>query len=104
MKIVTEILYEDLPESFRELAELIGMDAVLRISAQFGGEKLHIYQIASLARAARDRAIIAEYKSGSGYMELARKYSVTTTRIRQIISKSDAKRIDNGNQKQLTLF
>ncbi len=104
MGIDFDIRIEDLPENFQALAGLIGMDAVLLLSAQFGGERIHIYKIESLALAARDRNIVAEFKSGKDYLELARKYNLTSTRIRQVVAKSDAKRIDTDKQKQLSLF
>ncbi len=98
-----DIRMEDLPEDLQAIAGLIGMDAVLLLCAQFGGERIYFQKLDSIVAAARDRDIVAEF-DGRNHLELARKYNLTSTRIRQILAASGAvKRIAGTEQKQLPL-
>jgi Mor family transcriptional regulator len=102
--IDVEINQDDLPPDLQQIADLLGMDAVLRLCAQFGGEQIYIHKLAELAKASRDRDIVAAF-NGRNHLELARKYNLTSKRIRQILAAAGpSKRIDKKDQKQLSLF
>ncbi|BBO80186.1 hypothetical protein DSCO28_50580 [Desulfosarcina ovata subsp. sediminis] len=101
-----DIRIEDLPEDMQIMAELIGMTAVLRLSAHYGGEQIHIHRLDTLVRAARDRDVVADWRAGKDYQTLSRKYHLSTRRIRQILADATATRRagNTSRQQQLSLF
>ena len=80
-----DIKIEDLPPEFRSIAEEIGLSAALRLVDLRGGDGIYIPKADQICRAARDRAIRAEF-DGSNYRELAQKYRLTTVWIRRIVA------------------
>jgi len=79
-----DIRLEDLPPEFRTIAEEISLSAALRLVELRGGEGIYVPKPDQLCRAARDRAIRAEF-DGNNYRELARKYGLTVVWIRTIV-------------------
>ena len=79
-----EIRIEDLPPDFREIAESIGLDPALRLVQARGGEGIYVPKAEKICRAARDRAIRAEF-NGRNHRQLARKYDLTVAWIRAIV-------------------
>jgi Mor family transcriptional regulator len=76
--------FDDLPTTFRAVAELVGLDVALLLSEKLGGEAVYIPKIESLRRAARDRAVRRGF-DGSNYSDLARKHGLTVSWIRKIV-------------------
>lgn len=79
---------DDLPPEFREVADAIGMDAAMKLVRIRGGEGLYIPKAEKIARAARDRAIRAEF-DGTNHRELARRYDLTVSWIYVILANDD---------------
>lgn len=94
----------DLPPEYREIAEAIGMDAALTLVRIRGGEGIYVPKFEKISRAARDRAIRAEF-NGANHRELARRHGLTVSWIYVIVGqtapeKSGIDVIDN----QMSLF
>jgi Mor family transcriptional regulator len=97
---------EDLPEDLREIAEEIGLEALLRLVVLRGGEPLYLPKKERLAIAARDRAIVDEF-NGRNFCELARKHGLTERWVRVIVAKqasSSCQKVDKPSQVQLSII
>ncbi len=99
-----KIKHDDLPDELRYVADLIGMEALLRLIGGFGGSPLNLPTIGSIAKNARNRAICSEF-NGKNYRELAVKYGLTVRWVRIILAKGGCigKKQSSG-QIQLSLF
>jgi Mor family transcriptional regulator len=82
---IDHIQIDDLPDECRQIAEVIGLDALLALSARMGGERIYIPRPERLAVAARDRAIRAAF-TGRNYRDLAIQHGLTVRWIRAIVS------------------
>lgn len=82
-----DIQLSDLPPDFREIAETIGLDPALELVQARGGEAVYIPKVEKVCRAARDRAIRAEF-NGKNHRELARRYGLTVVWIRAIVDQN----------------
>lgn len=80
-----EINLDDLPHDLRKIAELIGIDALFRLSAALGGDSLHIPHPERLSVTVRNRDIRAAF-NGRNYRELAIRHGLTVRWIRAIVA------------------
>lgn len=87
-EIAAEIPVESLPQDLQLLAEMLGTEKVLRISERFGGMGIYIPKIERLVRLHRDRKIRHEF-TGSNHREIANKYNITETWVREILKKGN---------------
>lgn len=69
----------------REIAEYIGVDAYKKLVYLCGGELLYIPKLSKLTRDERNRNLISEF-DGKNYRQLAKKYSLSERRVREIVS------------------
>lgn len=90
----------DLPEIYREIAEIIGMEAARKMAEHFGGCQVY-FPYWDSRKIRRDRAIMADRDSGMDPAALARKYGLSERRIRDILESGRAEKIENGKQKLL---
>ncbi len=81
---LNEITIEDLPEEFKDIAETIGMEALIDLLKLRGGESVYFCKIETVGRNARNRRIHEEF-NGTNYRQLAKKYKLTVSMIRQIL-------------------
>lgn len=72
------------PESYKLFVEIIGEKSARELCSYFGGEMVYVPKIESIQAAERIEQIRAEASQFST-RELARKYGLTDTRVRQII-------------------
>ncbi len=84
-----DITIDDLPDECRQVADIIGLQALLDLSARLGGERVYIPLPDRLATAARNRKIRSEF-NGQNYRALALKYNLTVRWIREIVSGENA--------------
>lgn len=95
---------EDLPEDLQEIAEQIGLEALLRLIELRGGESVYFPRQESITRRARNRAILDEF-NGDNHHHLARKYGCSLAWVYVLISKGRrAGKSHVDNQQQLSLF
>ena len=84
MDLLEMVQMENLDEEQKVLAELIGLEAFKSLVRAFNGTSIYIPKIESLAKTVRDELIKEEF-DGSNYKELALKYGLTETWIRNIV-------------------
>jgi len=82
---VKGISIEELPEIYREVAGVLGLEAAIALSERFGGQLLYFPKLDGLLRAKRDEAIRAEF-TGKNYRELAKKYGISEQQVRRVVS------------------
>jgi Mor family transcriptional regulator len=82
---IDHIDIDDLPEDCREIAEIIGLDALRALSGVFGGDRVYIPSPERLCIPARNRAIRKDF-NGTNYRALSIKYNLTKRWIRIIVS------------------
>ncbi|MBI5410155.1 MAG: DNA-binding protein [Nitrospirae bacterium] len=92
-----EITADDLPDSYREMAKIIGVNNTIALALHYGGLPYYFQKVDSLLQKIRDDKIRQEF-NGDNYKALARKYDLSEMHIRRIIS---GKEKDNG---QVELF
>ncbi len=86
-KIMPQLTMEDLPEGYRVVADIVGIENAVKLSEHLGGLPFYFPQIDGLLRRKRDAAIRKEF-NGSNYRDLARKYNLTERWIREIVDSS----------------
>ena len=68
----------------KQIAEIIGIDAYIKLVRNFGGTSIYIWKQDSLIKDIRDKKIRSEF-NGSNYSLLAKKYNLTDRTIRDIV-------------------
>jgi len=79
-----EIPINLLPEIYQDLAGTVGLEATLALGREFGGMSLYLPKIESALRSWRDINIHREF-TGANIPQLAKKYRLTSARVRQIL-------------------
>jgi Mor family transcriptional regulator len=82
---IKDLKPEDLPEPYRAISEMIGMENTLKLADKFQGMAIYLPKLDAVLRKIRDERIKAEF-NGANYRELARKYGLTEVWVRQLIS------------------
>ena len=82
--LLERVQLENLDEEQKILAELIGLDGFKNLVRAFNGTSIYVPKIESLEKAVRDELIKEEFDGGN-YRELALKYGLTETWIRNIV-------------------
>lgn len=85
MNILDRVQLEHLDEEQKVLAELIGLENFKSLVRTFNGTSIYIPKIESLEKIVRDEQIKQEF-DGNNYRELALKYGLTETWVRNIVS------------------
>ena len=85
------ITRDRLPEAHRRLAEVIGLEATVKLCKAYGGAPLYIPKVDALAAAERDRRIRDEY-DGMNTALLARRYGVSTRTVQAVLSSAPQRR------------
>lgn len=87
-----DIRLEDLAETQKEIAELIGIDNYIKLSKRFGGDNgLYIQKYSEITKNARNREIRKQY-NGYNIPMLANMYNLSERQIRTIVNDDT----DNG--------
>lgn len=93
---IKELNPEDLPEPYRAISEMIGLENTLKLADKYQGTAIYLPKLDAALRKVRDDKIKAEFDGGN-YRELARKYGLTEVWVRQVITE----KIDDN---QIILF
>lgn len=91
--IAARMTIDMLPESYQAVAEIIGVANTLKLANHLGGSGFYFRQIGGLYRRKRDEMIRAEF-TGLNHRELARKYNLTESWIREIVEHKPAETAD----------
>ena len=86
MSFNKEIALEILPDSYKYIAELIGLEKAIVILENLGGSTIYIPKIDCCTRYHRNIKIVNDYKLGLTYSKIAIKYDLTSVSVRNIIS------------------
>jgi Mor family transcriptional regulator len=86
-----EITRDMLPEAHGRLAEVIGVEATVRLCKAYGGTPLYIPKLDALIAARRARMIRSEF-DGANTAMLARRYGVSMRTVQTIVSNAPARR------------
>lgn len=81
---IYELTLDDLPDSQREIAEVIGIDNLLKLSDNFAGNALYINQRKELEKEMVYRRIFREFDGGN-VMELTQRYGVSRATVYNIV-------------------
>lgn len=82
--IISELTLGDLQEQHRRLAEVIGLEALIKLSDYYGGTQLYIPQIFELVKELLFTKIDLEF-TGDNVQQLAIKYKVSESTVRRIV-------------------
>ena len=85
--IVDQISLEDLPESYRDVAMVVGVENTIKLSDTLGGLAYYFQQLDKVLIRKRDALIKSEF-TGANHKPLARKYGLSEVWIRQIVQRS----------------
>lgn len=81
------ITLDQLTETQKEVAEVIGLENYIKLVQRFGGSKgIYIPKYSELLRPMRDQKIIEKF-DGYNYDELAKEFDLSERSIRTIVSK-----------------
>lgn len=95
-KWTDSLTIEMLPEQYQPLAEILGVQPLLKLAEQYGGASLYIPKVEALVKALRDKRIQKEY-NGYNAKELAQKYELSVNWVLNICK-------DNPLPEQQSLF
>ncbi len=79
-----KILMEDLQEQHRELAAIIGIDNLIKLSNHFGGTQIYIPQTEKLIKNITYRAVVDEF-DGTNIKALAKKYDISESTVYRLV-------------------
>lgn len=82
-----EISSDILPEPYKRISSLIGLENTLILANEFQGMNVYFAKLDSTIKSVRDRRIREEY-NGNNMKDLARRFGLTETWIRQILSEN----------------
>ncbi|MGL5692878.1 MAG: Mor transcription activator family protein [Peptostreptococcaceae bacterium] len=82
--MLDEIKKEDLPESFWDIVDVIGMDVFRNLVRLIGGSNLYIPNEGSLVRSFRNKVIRDNFEGD--YMVFARRFGISEAMVRIIVS------------------
>ena len=86
MNLNKEFKIEMLPNSYKYIAELIGLEQAMVIAKHLGGNTIYIPKVDLFSRYNRNMKIVDDYKLGLTYSQIAIKYNLTGVSVRNIIS------------------
>ena len=82
----------DLPEVYQEMADVIGVDATVKLAQVFAGASVYFPKLARALLSLRNQAMRREF-DGANVKALARRWGLSTRHVRQIVS---PRRADRG--------
>lgn len=83
-KLITDTALEDVPETYRDIAELIGVENLIRLAQYANGNMLYVPKVDNLLAAARNRCICAEY-DGYNVQDICKRYDLTPRQVSNIL-------------------
>ena len=75
---------EDFPEGFRDVVEVIGVEAAYKLCENFGGNPFYAPTSDSITKRHRDKSIKRDYKNGLSIEQLSKKYNLSFNQVRAI--------------------
>lgn len=85
---IDSIKLSDLQRDQRELAEVIGIEAYLKLVKIYGGTTIYIAKMDKLQNIKRDAEIVKNF-NGYNYKQLAHKHHLAERTVREIIARAN---------------
>lgn len=85
MSLIENVTLDALNDEQRQLAECIGLEAYKKLIHTYSSSSIYISKENTITRDIRNKQIKNEF-DGFNYLELAKKYNLSTRRIRDIVS------------------
>ena len=83
---IENVSMEDLSALHKEYAQVIGVEALLKLSEYFGGTQIYIPKREELIKHKIYRLVKKEYEEGKlGIKALARKYNISETTVYRLV-------------------
>lgn len=89
-----DIRPDDLHPTYQQICRVIGIENTMKLGRELGGESFYLPKLDVCLSRVRERKIIEEFK-GDNYLELGRKYRVTSAWVRKIIKKHRREKVSN---------
>lgn len=83
-ELLGETTIEDIPERFRDIVEIIGIEAYAKLSDYARGDKIYFPKVETIVMSARNRRIRKEH-NGYNQKELAERYDMTIQQVNNIL-------------------
>lgn len=103
MGIKAEIQLKELKEPHREIAQVIGVENLIRLSEIYGGTTLYIPKPGEILKNRRYAALIEEF-DGSNIKYLARKYHVSERTIYRLVKEMPISSKEKPMEGQISFF
>lgn len=82
----------DLPEEFRGIAEIIGLENALAVVKIYGGSQQYIPKLETITRQGKYRQIFDDYQKYGNFGRVARKHGLSESHTRQIVKDEKRRR------------
>jgi hypothetical protein len=89
-ELARELTAEELPEGYRQMAAVVGVENTLKLAEYLGGMHVYFPKLDSLMKRRRDERIRREF-TGLNHRELARKYGLTEKWVRKIVQRGPSR-------------
>lgn len=86
-ELLSETTIEDIPERYRGIAEIIGIEAFAKLSDYARGDKVYFPKVETIVMSARNRRIRKEH-NGYNQKDLAERYDMTIQQVNNILKDS----------------
>lgn len=103
MDFVSKLELQDLDEEQRRIAEVIGIESYRQLVKNYGGISIYVPKSEMLTIRVRNDVIKAEF-DGTNITQLARKYNITETWARYIVSEQAKEMKRRPMEGQIGLF
>ena len=77
---------DDLSELHREYAAVIGLEAMIALSKNFGGTQIYVPKYNELTKVARYKRLMEDYKKGVPIKKLVKKYGISESTVYNLIN------------------
>ncbi|MBC5995285.1 hypothetical protein EAI30_07560 [Romboutsia ilealis] len=82
--MLDKAMLEDVPENFKELAQILGMDAFKNLLLNYGGTKIYVPTSKTISIAVRNKMLKKNFDGN--YQKASFTYRITENQVRRIIS------------------
>ena len=86
VKVENTIKLEDIPNAYRDVAQIVGVDAYIQLCKVLGGSSMYFPTARTILKPIRDEQIKREF-NGSNFRSLSLKHGICETQIRKILFK-----------------
>lgn len=78
---------EDAPKNYKYIIEDIGIENTIKLCRRTNGDDIYFPKVERILQKTRNRVMRQEYLKGKTYKELAKKYDISPTQVKNILLK-----------------